>query len=90
MELKEAWIQLLCNKYSSIKIGRQIFKYDDERLLSARDWNQNGVSYDAVLYQYQYHKWRIDCGISLNNEKDNQFGNRYPAGKLKNIKFCVC
>jgi len=87
LDLKEAWIQLLFNKYSTIKIGRQIFKYDDERLLSARDWNQNGISYDAILYQYQYHKWRIDCGFSLNNEKDNQFGNLYPTGKLKTLNF---
>lgn len=87
LDLKEAWIQFSFKTYSSIKVGRQILKYEDERLISTRDWNQNGISYDAILYQYQDHKWRIDCGFSLNNEEENQIGNLYSTEKLKTLNF---
>jgi len=87
LDLKEAWIQLVINKYSSVKIGRQALKYDDERLISIRDWNQTGISYDAILYQYLNKNWRVDFGLSLNNQLDGQYGNFYPAGKLKTLNF---
>lgn len=49
IELFEAWLELKLGDYSSLKIGRQEWSYDDQRLLSARNWGQTGLAYDGIL-----------------------------------------
>lgn len=87
LDIHQAWIEMLIKKHSSIKIGRQIFKYDDERLLSLRNWNQNSITYNALLYRFKQEGLQIHAAVSLNNEEDNTFGNEYPAGKMKTLNF---
>lgn len=37
--LHQGWVKLTLMKSLSLKVGRQIFSYDDQRILSARNWN---------------------------------------------------
>lgn len=85
--VNEAWVQLSFLGNSSIKIGRQLFNYDDYRLLSIRNWNQRGISYDALLYQFKKDKWDIDLALSYNSEINNVYFNYYPSGKMKTLNF---
>ncbi len=87
IDVHEAWLQLDFLKCSSVKIGRQELKYDDQRLLAARNWNQNSVTYDAFLYRLQRPDWLLDLVFSLNNDKENTFGNAYNSGKMKTLNF---
>lgn len=87
LDLKEAWIEHISPKGLNVKIGRQEFNYDDQRLLSQRNWNQAGVNYDALLLKYQQPKYRLHLALSLNNETANRFGNLYPADKMKTLNF---
>lgn len=87
LDLNEAWVQLTFLEKSSFKIGRQIFEYDDARLLARRNWNQNSVSYDAILYNFKNEKWSVDMAGSFNNNLANLAGNFYPPGKMKTINF---
>jgi hypothetical protein len=73
--------------HSSVKIGRQLFNYDDGRLLSIRNWNNRGISYDALLYQYKDVGWQIDLAFSYFSEFQDVFFNHYPSGKMKTINF---
>jgi len=77
IDLKEGWAELLINNHFSLKAGRQEWIYDDERLLSKRNWNNLGVSYDALLLKYNKGKNSFDLGLSWNNKTDNTFGNDY-------------
>jgi len=97
LDLHEAWIMLNIGRHSGIKAGRQVLKYDDERLLASRNWGQSGLSYDALLYSYQKNNMQADVVLSLNNDKENIFGNDYPLGKIKTLdlfylkrKFAGC
>jgi hypothetical protein len=87
IDLYEGWVELSFLKNSSVKIGRQVFDYDDTRLLSTRNWGQTGITYDAILYKYAKDNWNLDAAISLNNKVDNTFGNNYPSGKMKTLNF---
>ena len=40
IDLNEAWIAMAVCPSLTIKIGRQYWIYDDERMLSERNWNQ--------------------------------------------------
>lgn len=87
IDIHKAWIALTLFKNSTIKIGRQEFNYDDQRLLAPRNWNQNGLTYDAILLCYHPELLKIDMALSVNNEKENIFGNEYPSGKIKTLNF---
>ncbi|MCK4406711.1 MAG: alginate export family protein [Bacteroidales bacterium] len=85
--LNQAWLELFINKYSSLTIGRQYLIYDDQRLLSARNWNQNSLSYDALVYKFKKNTFIFDLGFSLNNKRENIFGNNYPYNVIKTLNF---
>lgn len=87
IELFDAWFKFKFGNYTSIKIGRQQWAYDDQRLLSARNWGQTGLAYDAILFKYDNTNFRIDLGLSLNNEAENKSGNLYTPEKLKYVDF---
>jgi len=85
--LNQAWLELFLNKYSSLTIGRQYLIYDDQRLLAERNWNQNSLSYDALVYKFNKNTFLFDLGFSLNNQKENVFGNDYPPNIIKTLNF---
>ncbi len=85
--LFEAWAEMSFLSNSSIRIGRQEFDYDDSRILSGRNWNNNGLSYDALLYQYVRSGWEFDLVLSYNNIQDNRFGNDFPEGRMRSLNF---
>ncbi len=87
VELYEAWFQLNLSSYLSIKIGRQEWNYDDQRLLSPRNWGQTGQSYDGLLFNYDNKNFRADLGLSLNNDAENNIGNEYTPDKMKFLDF---
>ncbi|MGD8777481.1 MAG: alginate export family protein [Ignavibacteria bacterium] len=89
IDLNEAWIKAKLTDCLSLKIGRQYFVYDDERLLSKRNWNQSSVKYDALLFSYEFNKnkSKLDAGFSYNNDKDNKVNNYYSSEKIKTLNF---
>ena len=86
LDLKEAWIKLLLTENLSIKMGRQQLKYGDQRLLAARNWNQNGMSYDAIVIGYN-NKFQLDAGFSYNACKENAFETIYDTNKIKTFNY---
>lgn len=66
--IHQAWMQFKAGENSHLKIGRQAFIYDDQRLLAGRNWNQYGQTYDAILFSTNKNKWTIDLAISYNND----------------------
>ena len=87
IDLYEAWFQLNLGDYSFLKIGRQEWVYDDQRLLAKRNWSQTGMTYDGVLYKFDNKDFRVDVGLSLNNDAENKVGNEYTPDKMKFLDF---
>lgn len=72
INLFEGWMRFNFLDYSSVTIGRQVLKYDDNRLLSASSWSATGFSHDLVLYKYnnKKNKYRLDLGVAFNNSEN--------------------
>ncbi len=87
MEMNEAWIGIKPYQKGLIKIGRQYWIYEDERLLSQRSWNQSEVKYDAVLFQHIQDKFQFDVGLSWNNLIENYAQADYSNDKMKSLNF---
>jgi len=81
LDMNEGWLEILAGKSQSFKIGRQYWVYEDERLLSRRNWNQYTIKYDGLLYKFEPEKIKIHIGLSLNNNTDNLLGNEYNSYK---------
>ena len=87
LDLYQAWLWLKLGSNSFIKVGRQQWSYDNQRLLSGRNWGQHGLTYDGILYGYKKNNFQFDLGLSLNNDSENLFGNEYTPDKMKFLDF---
>jgi hypothetical protein len=61
--------------------------YDNQRLLSERDWNQNGLAYDAVVLKIENERADIHIGTSWNSLEATTSENFYPSGRIKSLNF---
>jgi hypothetical protein len=87
LDLFEAYADIkLCDKLG-LKVGRQQLIYDKEWLLSARNWNQNGLSYDAAVLKYKSGSWDIHAGGSWNSTGENSSDNLYSSSRIKSLNF---
>jgi len=78
IDLYESWGELsFADKKGSFRVGRQEFNFDGGRLLSNRNWNQNGLTYDAALLKYNYNKLKFYLAGSYNSKEEAVFGNYY-------------
>ncbi|MEE4198979.1 MAG: alginate export family protein [Bacteroidales bacterium] len=87
LDLFQAWLWLKLGSNCFLQIGRQQWSYDDQRLLSERNWGQHGLAYDGVLFGYKTSGFQLDLGLSLNNDDENLFGNEYTPDKMKFLDF---
>lgn len=85
LNLHQAWFLFKTTKNISVKIGRQLFKYDDQRILSSRNWNDYQVTYDAVLFQINDTINKLDVGLAWNTETSKSL--IYPDEKFKVFDF---
>lgn len=86
----QAWVDLKLNPNSNIKVGRQVWSYDNMRLLGHRNWITPGLSYDGILYQYKRNSWKFDLGFSYNNDGTPQVlldNSEWDAVKYKSVNF---
>lgn len=87
LELYEGFAELKVGCLGWISVGRQELNYDNQRLLANRNWNNNGLTYDAVLIKMQAADWSIHLGGTWNNLDEAASDNLYPPNRIKNLNF---
>ncbi|MGC9352448.1 MAG: alginate export family protein [Mariniphaga sp.] len=87
LELFEGYAELKLGNLGWVSIGRQELKYDNQRLLAARNWNNNGLTYDAVLFKLKAADWNIHLGSTWNSLAEASSDNLYPVNRIKNLNF---
>ena len=86
LDLLEANIGLQLFRNSWLSVGRQILAYDQQRLIAERNWNQNALSYDAVVFKHSGKLHQIHLGTIWNSE-DALANNYYPQERIKSLNF---
>lgn len=97
VSLYEAWAKLNFNPEWSIKIGRQLLSYDDQRILGTLDWNNAGRKHDAALLAFEKNKFKANAAFAFNQnaEKvtntffDNGASQPYKAMELLWMKYQI-
>ncbi len=75
VSLYEAWAQLYFDPAWSVKIGRQVFSYDDERILGALDWNNAARKHDAALLAFEKNKLTANLAAAYNQNTEKVTGD---------------
>ena len=70
--LSEAWGQYFFTPKVSIKAGRQIISYDNQRFLGGLEWAQQGRRHDALLFIFddKESKTKLHFGLAANSDDD--------------------
>ncbi|MEM9986096.1 MAG: alginate export family protein, partial [Bacteroidota bacterium] len=70
--LSEAWGQYYVTPKFSIKAGRQIISYDNQRILGGLEWAQQGRRHDALLaiYEDAEKKFKVHLGGAYHSDDD--------------------
>ncbi|MCB2221682.1 MAG: alginate export family protein [Bacteroidetes bacterium] len=87
LDLFEGFAEIKAGEYLWISIGRQQLVYDNQRLLAGRNWNQLGISYDAVITKLNLQEWNLHIGVSWNNRIEQIAENPYDPGRIKTLNF---
>jgi hypothetical protein len=61
--LRQGWVEFGNAKSFplTLKLGRQILSYGDERLIGAFDWNNIGRTFDAAKLRWEEKTWWLDA-----------------------------
>jgi len=76
----EAWAEMLVMPGGSVKVGRQMLKYDDNRLFSGPAWSNTGTSHDVALFKYCVNDFQGHLGFAYNNNSAISSETFYTAG----------
>lgn len=80
----EAWFRIKFGSSSNLTIGRQELKYDDQRIFAWRNWNQYGLTYDALVFNHEKNGWELNIGLAYNNMMNAGNGKPEFGGDLFN------
>jgi hypothetical protein len=68
----EGWAQYSFTENFSVKAGRQVLSYDNQRIIGGLDWATQGRSFDAAVATFKGAKTQLDLGVSLNEDNENK------------------
>ncbi len=64
--LHEGWAEYFFNKKISMRLGRQEISYDDQRMMGAVDWKQEGRAHDAFIMKFTDSTFSAHMGFAYN------------------------
>lgn len=84
----EANIDLLFNKKWSMKIGRQVLSYDDDRIFGSLDWAMQGRRHDVAVLKYKDSTWTVNSGFAYNSNSDvSKYTNYTVTNNYQNFEY---
>ncbi len=64
-DLHQAWARFTISKIFTVKAGRQVLAYGDQRLIGGLEWSNVARSYDGLRLSLQYRFGTIDAFVSV-------------------------
>ncbi|CAL2089147.1 Alginate_exp domain-containing protein [Tenacibaculum sp. 190524A05c] len=75
--LAQAWVRFNFDKNWTVKVGRQVLSYDDQRIFGGLDWAMQGRFHDAALVSYKQNGFQLDFGLSFNQNGVSRRGTLF-------------
>jgi hypothetical protein len=69
VNIYEGWFKYIFSKSLSLRIGRMVLSYDDQRVLGVSNWKEWGATHDAVNLEWEIagYNYQGDFGFAVNN-----------------------
>ena len=87
LDLHEAWVQLAINERLSLRAGRQVLRYDNQRFLAVNDWSQVAQKHDGLVMRYQNGVNELHIGAAFNQSAERLTGTQYYLGNYKTLNY---
>lgn len=88
LSVSEAYGEVMPNKKISVKFGRQILSYDDDRIIGSLDWAMQARRHDAGVFRYADSTLSIHFGTAFNQDKEQNKSNFYTtSGNYKTFQY---
>ena len=87
LDMFEGMVDFRIGSNSWLAVGRQTLVYDNQWLLAARNWNQRGISSDALLYKYSKNDIKVHVAGSWNTLNATLSDIHFPTDRLKSLNF---
>ncbi|MES2644368.1 MAG: alginate export family protein [Myxococcota bacterium] len=65
IDLHEGWAQWTPNEHVGVKVGRQEIVVEEQRLIGAVDWTQQGRAFDAAVVRANGGTFSLDAGAAV-------------------------
>lgn len=85
--LFEGYAEIRLGNSSWLSVGRQQLVYDKEWIFATRNWNQNGIAYDAAVLKIKLTDWNFHLGSTWNTLNERGSDNFYPSNRIKSIHY---
>lgn len=73
----EMYVQPDLSDTWSVRVGRQMVNYDNERLFARNNWRQAGGQHDAVRFMHRRDRFEMDFIGAFNQSENRSFGTAY-------------
>lgn len=87
IQLFEAWAQYNFDDKWSMRLGRQVISYDNQRIFGELDWAQQGQSHDAALVTYKNKNNQLDLGFAYNANSETDLATNYVVPLYKTMQY---
>lgn len=85
--LFEGYAEIRLGNRGWLSTGRQQLIYDKEWIFAARNWNQNGIAYDAAVLKLKFSNCNLHVGSSWNTMTEGTSDNFYPSSRIKSLNY---
>ena len=86
-DMHEGYVAAKVKNQTWMYAGRQALSYDNQWLISARDWNQHGASIDALVLKTKVKKCDLHIGAAWNGNRELLHDLFYPSDRLKSLNY---
>lgn len=87
INLEEGWFSLTHKKGLFLKLGRQHFAYDDERIIGTDDWVMTTNRHDALKMGLEMGKHKLHLLFAYNQNDENTNGGTYYVDGAQTYKM---
>ncbi|MFM7023760.1 MAG: alginate export family protein [Flavobacteriales bacterium] len=86
VQVFEAWAEPFFNSNLSLRIGKQRFMLDNQRLFAQNDWRNNAGTHDAVNLIYNTDKFEAQTLFAWNQTTEGNFYTNFAPVGFSNYK----
>lgn len=83
----QAWGELKFSPEFTVKLGRQVLSYNDQRILGGVGWAQQARSHDIALLKYQKNTIQLHIGVGFNQDGESLTGTTLSTNTYKAMQY---